>query len=93
MIPQHTKAAHFHSGLNFVVNYKDKKIKDRGGDRIMDKVDECPDDFGLEQFGGCPDRDLDSIPDKIDNCPDEFGPKETTVAHGEIKTETVLQTM
>lgn len=76
MIPQHTKNAHFHSGLNFVVNYKDKKIKDRDGDGIMDKVDECPDDFGLEQFAGCPDRDLDSIPDKIDNCPDEFGPKE-----------------
>jgi outer membrane protein OmpA-like peptidoglycan-associated protein len=76
MIPQHTKAAHFHSGLNFVVDYKDKKIKDRDGDGIMDKVDECPDDFGLEQFAGCPDRDLDSIPDKIDNCPDEFGPKE-----------------
>lgn len=76
MIPQHTKNAHFHSGLNFVVNYKDKKIKDRDGDGIMDKVDECPDDFGLEQFAGCPDRDLDSIPDKTDNCPDEFGPKE-----------------
>ncbi|MCB9191043.1 MAG: OmpA family protein [Flavobacteriales bacterium] len=76
MIPQHTKAAHFHSGLNFVVDYKDKKIKDRDGDGIMDKVDECPDDFGLEQFAGCPDRDLDSIPDKVDNCPDEFGPKE-----------------
>lgn len=76
MMPQHSKNAHFHSGLNFVVNYKDKKIKDRDGDGIADKVDECPDDFGLEQFAGCPDRDLDSIPDKIDNCPDEFGPKE-----------------
>lgn len=76
MMPQHSKNAHFHSGLNFVVNYKDKKIKDRDGDGIMDKVDECPDDFGLEQFAGCPDRDLDSIPDKDDNCPDEFGPKE-----------------
>lgn len=76
MIPQHTKNAHFHSGLNFVVDYKDKKIKDRDGDGILDAVDDCPDDFGLEQFAGCPDRDLDSIPDKNDNCPDEFGPKE-----------------
>lgn len=78
MIPQHSQNAHFHSGLNFVVNYKDKKLKDRDGDGIADKLDECPDDFGLEAFGGCPDRDLDSIPDKNDNCPDEFGPKENT---------------
>ena len=76
MIPQHSQNAHFHSGLNFVVNYKDKKIADRDGDGIIDKLDDCPDEFGLEVFAGCPDRDLDSIPDKIDNCPDEFGPKE-----------------
>ena len=78
MIPQHTKNAHFHSGLNFVINYKDKKVKDRDGDGILDKVDACPDDFGLEQFAGCPDRDMDSIPDKNDNCPDQFGPKENS---------------
>jgi hypothetical protein len=34
IIPQHSQNAHFHSGLNFVVNYKDKKIKDRD-DRIQ----------------------------------------------------------
>lgn len=76
MMPQHSQNAHFHSGLNFVVNYKDKEIKDRDGDGIIDKLDDCPDEFGLEAFAGCPDRDLDSIPDKNDNCPDEFGPKE-----------------
>jgi outer membrane protein OmpA-like peptidoglycan-associated protein len=78
VIPQHSQNAHFHSGLNFVVNYKDKKLKDRDGDGIIDKLDDCPDDFGLEVFAGCPDRDLDSIPDKTDNCPDEFGPKENS---------------
>lgn len=76
IIPSHTKNAHFHSGLNFVVGYKDKKISDRDGDGIIDKLDDCPDEFGLEVFAGCPDRDLDSIPDKDDDCPDEFGPKE-----------------
>ena len=78
MLPQHSQNAHFHSGLNFVVNYKDKKLKDRDGDGIIDKLDDCPDDFGLEVFAGCPDRDLDSIPDKTDNCPDELGPKENS---------------
>ena len=75
MMPQHTQNAHFHSGLNFVVNYKDKGIKDRDGDGIADKVDNCPDQFGLELYQGCPDTDLDSIPDQVDDCPTEAGPK------------------
>ena len=75
IIPQHSQNAHFHSGLNFVVNYKDKGIKDRDGDGIADKVDNCPDQFGLEIYLGCPDTDLDSIPDQVDNCPTVAGPK------------------
>jgi len=78
IIPQHVQNFHFHSGLNFVVKYKDQNQgrKDRDGDGILDDLDVCPDDFGLEHFAGCPDRDLDSIPDKSDNCPDEYGPQE-----------------
>ena len=75
IIPQHSQNAHFHSGLNFVVNYKDKGIKDRDGDGIADKVDNCPDQFGLKEYLGCPDSDLDSIPDHVDNCPSVAGPK------------------
>jgi outer membrane protein OmpA-like peptidoglycan-associated protein len=75
IIPQNSQNAHFHSGLNFVVNYKDKGIKDRDGDGIADKLDNCPDQFGLELYLGCPDTDLDSIPDQVDNCPTEAGPK------------------
>ncbi|MCF8465074.1 MAG: DUF5723 family protein [Flavobacteriales bacterium] len=75
IIPQHSQNAHFHSGLNFVVNYKDNGIKDRDGDGIADKVDNCPDQFGLEIYLGCPDTDLDSIPDHVDNCPTVAGPK------------------
>ncbi|TNF27423.1 MAG: OmpA family protein [Bacteroidetes bacterium] len=75
MIPQHTKNAHFHSGLNFVVGYKEGKKSDRDGDGILDKVDNCPDQFGLEAYMGCPDTDLDSIPDHVDNCPTEYGPR------------------
>lgn len=75
MMPQHSKNAHFHSGLNFVVGYKEGKKSDRDGDGILDKVDNCPDQFGLEAYLGCPDTDLDSIPDHVDNCPTEFGPR------------------
>lgn len=75
IIPQHAQNAHFHSGLNFVVNYKDKGIKDRDGDGIEDKVDNCPDQFGLALYLGCPDTDLDSIPDHMDDCPTVPGPK------------------
>lgn len=75
MMPQHTKNAHFHSGLNFVVGYKKEKESDRDGDGILDKVDNCPDQFGLEAYLGCPDTDFDSIPDHVDNCPTEFGPR------------------
>jgi len=76
IIPQFVQNAQLHSGLNFVVNYKDKGIKDRDGDGIADKVDNCPDQFGLELYQGCPDTDLDSIPDHVDDCPTEAGPKE-----------------
>ncbi|MBI1286802.1 MAG: OmpA family protein [Flavobacteriales bacterium] len=75
MMPQHTQNAHFHSGLNFVVGYKEGKKSDRDGDGILDKDDNCPDQFGLEAYLGCPDTDFDSIPDHMDNCPTEFGPR------------------
>ncbi|MHC5354466.1 OmpA family protein [Myroides sp. LJL115] len=47
--------------------------KDRDGDGVLDKYDECPDEFGLASLNGCPDRDGDGVPDHLDECPDEFG--------------------
>lgn len=78
IIPQHVQNFHFHSGLNFVVGYKDKKAKasDRDADGIADEQDDCPDEYGLKIFNGCPDRDWDGIADKDDNCPDEPGTTE-----------------
>ena len=78
IIPQHVQNFHFHSGLNFVVGYKDKKAKvsDRDADGIADEQDDCPDEYGLKIFNGCPDRDWDGIADKDDNCPDEPGTAE-----------------
>ena len=47
--------------------------KDRDGDGILDKDDDCPDVAGPASLKGCPDRDGDGIADKNDNCPDVAG--------------------
>lgn len=93
IIPQHVQNFHFHSGLNFVVGYKEKKpeVSDRDADGIPDTEDECPDEYGLKIFNGCPDRDWDGIPDKTDNCPDEAGPVENNgCPWGDRDGDTVL---
>jgi outer membrane protein OmpA-like peptidoglycan-associated protein len=78
IIPQHVQNFHFHSGLNMVFGYKDKKpeVSDRDADGVIDTDDRCPDEYGLKIFSGCPDRDWDGIPDVDDNCPDVVGPVE-----------------
>ena len=47
--------------------------KDTDGDKVNDKDDNCPDEYGLVEFNGCPDSDDDGIPDPDDDCPDESG--------------------
>lgn len=64
-VPSHMQ--HF-AGLIFKFG-----MKDRDGDGIPDDKDECPDEFGLAEFNGCPDSDGDGIPDHLDECPDEAG--------------------
>lgn len=54
------------------------KPKDRDKDGIPDKKDQCPDNYGLAIYLGCPDSDNDSIPDKDDKCPNIFGLKSLT---------------
>lgn len=70
--PTSAKYVHVHTGLNLTFRGK----KDRDGDGIADKRDECPDTPGLKEFNGCPDTDGDGIPDKDDSCPDVPGVKE-----------------
>lgn len=50
--------------------------KDIDGDKVNDKEDKCPDEYGLVEFDGCPDSDEDGIPDSEDDCPDDFGLEE-----------------
>ncbi len=47
--------------------------KDRDGDGVSDKLDECPDTPGTWAQRGCADRDGDGIPDALDECPDVAG--------------------
>jgi outer membrane protein OmpA-like peptidoglycan-associated protein len=42
-------------------------------DGLPDLEDECPFNYGLPRYNGCPDLDGDSIPDKTDACPTTFG--------------------
>lgn len=49
------------------------KQADTDGDGIPDRDDLCPDEFGIEEFDGCPDTDGDGIQDSEDACPEEFG--------------------
>lgn len=68
--PKSAKNVHLRTGLNIAFGGKEK---DRDGDGIKDKKDDCPDTFGLEEFNGCPDTDADGIPDKEDMCPETPG--------------------
>ena len=47
--------------------------KDTDKDKVNDKDDHCPNEYGLVEFNGCPDSDDDGIPDPDDDCPDEYG--------------------
>ena len=47
------------------------KYQDKNADGL---IDDCPDDAGLAEFNGCPDRDGDKIIDKEDDCPKTPGP-------------------
>jgi hypothetical protein len=49
---------------------------DKDLDGVCDDKDNCPNDFGQIQFGGCPpDSDGDGIWDRFDKCPFEKGLK------------------
>lgn len=51
------------------IGFKLGQAADTDGDGVKDKLDACPDVFGLVEFMGCPDTDRDGIQDKMDACP------------------------
>lgn len=46
---------------------------DTDNDGIFDNEDDCPQQFGLIQFNGCPDTDADGVEDSLDKCKDVAG--------------------
>lgn len=77
------KEAHL-SSHEITLGFKFGFPKDRDGDGIVDKEDECPDVPGVEELKGCPkkeiaiednDRDKDGILNPDDVCPDDPGPE------------------
>jgi outer membrane protein OmpA-like peptidoglycan-associated protein len=55
-------------GLNLGVRFFLGKGKDSDHDGIPDRIDDCPYEYGLAVFHGCPDTDGDGIPDREDSC-------------------------
>ena len=53
-------------------------FKDKDGDGIIDKLDDCPKEAGPESNNGCPveDQDEDGVLDDVDECPEVAGPEE-----------------
>jgi len=51
-------------------------VRDNDRDGISNSDDLCPEENGLPEFRGCPDKDGDGIPDKDDKCPESPGPAE-----------------
>ncbi len=76
LVSDESKAADVYAGLKVPIYHA--KLKDKDGDGVMDKVDQCPDKAGPEENFGCPwpDTDGDSVLDKDDACPEESGPAE-----------------
>jgi outer membrane protein OmpA-like peptidoglycan-associated protein len=70
--PGAAKNIHVSTGLNIVI----KPLKDKDGDGIKDKKDDCDILFGSKEMKGCPDTDNDGIRDIDDECPLKAGPLE-----------------
>lgn len=68
------RGTEFYAGVRIPVLYE--KPHDRDGDKVSDKLDECPVDAGVWAFKGCPDKDGDGVKDMEDECVDVPGLKE-----------------
>lgn len=64
-------------GFDFYIGFRVPILfghpKDKDGDMVSDKFDECIETPGVWAFKGCPDTDGDMIQDTEDDCPAEAG--------------------
>ncbi|KQC31720.1 flagellar motor protein MotB [Flagellimonas eckloniae] len=76
IVGKNTKSIDLYAGLK--IPFYQNKLKDKDGDSIQDKLDNCPEKPGPAENQGCPwkDSDGDGILDKDDDCPQKAGPQE-----------------
>ena len=74
LVSKESKGVDIHAGLKIPI-YQGRK-KDKDGDGVIDKNDNCQDVAGPVENKGCPwsDKDKDGTFDKDDKCPDVSGP-------------------
>lgn len=65
-------AANVYAGLKVPVPFG--KPKDKDGDLVSNRKDDCKKKPGTWENMGCPDSDGDGLLDNEDDCPEEFGP-------------------
>lgn len=70
VFPQAAKNAHLHTGFNLTFG---RGKRDKDGDGVKNRKDDCKDIPGLKEFKGCPDTDGDKVPDSKDECPEVAG--------------------
>lgn len=70
---KNVKGANFYLGAS--IPFNKRRLKDKDGDKVSNKLDKCPEVLGQCEFGGCPppDRDGDGVLDSLDKCPDVKG--------------------
>jgi outer membrane protein OmpA-like peptidoglycan-associated protein len=70
---KNAKGANFYLGASIPINKR--KLADKDGDKVSNKMDKCPEVLGQWQFLGCPppDKDGDGVMDSLDKCPDVKG--------------------
>ena len=78
LLDDEAEAADVYLGLKIPIYQSRPKTKDRDGDGVIDKLDDCPKEAGPAENNGCPwgDADGDGVLDNVDKCPNEVGPKE-----------------
>ncbi len=71
-----SKGADVYVGLKIPIFHS--RLKDVDSDGVYDKFDNCPNEFGVAENGGCPwgDTDGDGVKDNVDKCPKVAGAKE-----------------
>jgi outer membrane protein OmpA-like peptidoglycan-associated protein len=91
LVSNNSKGADVHLGVKIPVYHK--KAKDKDGDGILDKEDNCPTEAGPIENKGCPwsDTDKDGVLDKDDKCPSIAGQVENQgCPWGDADSDSVL---